>query len=73
MSKLWLQTCFNYSLWYAVFDEKMEEDIKSKKIALGGCCITEYDPIWKRTNCNTDFWKEGQGLKINLEELLIQK
>lgn len=54
------------------FDEKMEEDIKSKKIALGGCCITEYDPIWKCTNCNTDFWKEGQGVKINLEELLIK-
>lgn len=51
------------------YDEKMQEELESKKIVLGGCCIYEENPIWHCTNCNTNFYPEIE----SLEEFLLKQ
>ena len=31
--------------------EKLEEDMKSGRVSLGGCCISDDDPKWECTHC----------------------
>lgn len=51
------------------FDEEMQKDLDDKIIVLGGCCITGFDPIWKCTNCDTDFYLEGLTADFKIPDL----
>jgi hypothetical protein len=39
------------------YTSKLETGLAAGKIILGGCCVTEDDPLWECTNCHTKFWK----------------
>jgi ribosomal protein L37AE/L43A len=42
---------------YPACSEKLEADMKSGRIALGGCCITFDDPAWKCIECETEIYR----------------
>ena len=42
------------------FSPEFEKRIEDGKIALGGCCISNDDPIWKCTECELDIYKEAK-------------
>jgi hypothetical protein len=33
------------------FSEELEAKMKAGRITLGGCCITEDDPVWQCADC----------------------
>ena len=39
------------------FSDELERDIKSGKIVLGGCVITDEDPIWQCVDCGKSYFK----------------
>ncbi len=47
-----------------VYSEKLQQDMDSGKIVLGGCCISAHDPTWQCVDCGTGIHKE------NLREML---
>ena len=38
--------------------EKLQADIDSGRVVLGGCCISMDDPAWKCRECEADFYKD---------------
>jgi hypothetical protein len=36
------------------FSERLQKMLTNNEIVLGGCCITEDDPVWKSVNCRAD-------------------
>tara|TARA_B100000315_G_C14545429_1_gene572995 strand:- start:1536 stop:1751 length:216 start_codon:yes stop_codon:yes gene_type:complete len=38
-------------------DEFME-DLKEGRIVLGGCCVTDDDPVWECVNCEVKIYRE---------------
>ena len=38
-----------------VFDEQLEKDLEVKKIILGGCVVTDLDPMFRCHDCQLDF------------------
>ena len=42
------------------YSPEFEKRIEDGKIALGGCCISNDDPIWKCTECELDINKEAK-------------
>ena len=42
------------------YSPEFEKRIEGGKIALGGCCISNDDPIWKCTECELDIYKEAK-------------
>jgi len=38
------------------WSQELDEDLKSGKLVLGGCCITEDDPKWQCADCHTSFF-----------------
>ncbi len=41
-----------------VFSEKLNKDIETGKIVLGGCIITDDDPAWQCTVCKKKFYRK---------------
>jgi hypothetical protein len=41
-----------------IFSPELEKELKDGKIELGGCCISDDDPIWRCVDCETDIYKE---------------
>lgn len=41
---------------YPAFSE-LEDDLESGKIVLGGCCVTDHDPEWQCTSCDTKLYR----------------
>jgi len=39
------------------YSEKLQKDIKKKKVILGGCSVSGNDPDYKCVDCKTDFYK----------------
>ena len=39
------------------FSPEFEKRIEDGKIALGGCCISNDDPVWKCVECEADIYK----------------
>jgi len=33
------------------------KDVEAGKIAIGGCCVGDDDPIWQCTDCGHDFYR----------------
>ena len=46
------------------FSDSLRQKIKDGKIVLGGCCVTDDDPAWRCTSCNTVIYK----LKIDFKD-----
>ena len=42
---------------YPFFSEKLQEDLKAGRTALGGCCITGNDPDWKCLECEAEIYR----------------
>ncbi|SHJ63607.1 hypothetical protein SAMN02745165_02832 [Malonomonas rubra DSM 5091] len=40
------------------YDKKLQADLDSGRVVLGGCCVSLNDPAWKCTECGADFYKE---------------
>ena len=36
----------------------IEDDLAAGKIVLGGCCVSDHDPEWQCTSCDTPIYKE---------------
>ena len=47
---------------YPSYDDIVQKELESKKIVFGGCCISEENPLWYCTNCNTHFYLEMEPL-----------
>ena len=58
----------NYQYGFPYFNDELERDLENKKIVLGGCCISEDNPLWHCTNCKTDFYLQVE----SLEEFLLK-
>jgi len=48
------------------FSPQLQKDLKSGKIVLGGCCVTDSDPTWQCVECETQVYRAddvagGQG------------
>lgn len=41
-----------------VMSPKMERELATGKLVLGGCCITDDDPEWQCADCNCPFFKQ---------------
>jgi len=37
------------------FDDNLQKELDEKKIVLGGCMVSDFDPKYKCNNCNADF------------------
>jgi len=38
--------------------EAIKDDLESKRITLGGCCLTDDDPSWRCLACETDIFRK---------------
>ena len=47
------------SIFYGMpaFDEKLERKINEGRITLGGCCISDDDPVWECTHCGLKIFR----------------
>jgi len=45
---------------FPVHSIKLMDDIDSGKVALGGCCISDDDPVWECVDCETTIYKKGK-------------
>lgn len=46
-------------LWgFPDFSEQLKDDLDAGKIALGGCCISDDDPVWRCADCHTNFYRK---------------
>jgi len=41
-----------------IFSPELDKSLKEGEITLGGCCISDDDPTWICTECETDIYKE---------------
>jgi ribosomal protein L37AE/L43A len=41
------------------FSEKLEAEMKAGRITLGGCCVTNDDPVWQCADCNVIIYKKS--------------
>ena len=39
------------------YSKKLEKEMELGKVVLGGCCVTDNDPSWQCSDCNTEFYK----------------
>ncbi|HPS33613.1 MAG TPA: hypothetical protein PKW57_08930 [Anaerolineaceae bacterium] len=47
-------------LWgMPAFSEQLMEDLDEGKVALGGCCVSEDDPVWRCADCRKDFYRKS--------------
>jgi hypothetical protein len=45
-------------LWgMPAYSKKLEKEMELGKVVLGGCCVTDNDPSWQCSDCNTEFYK----------------
>ena len=44
------------------FSDELKKQIYEGQIVLGGCCITEDDPVWRCVDCDTEIYR----MKIDL-------
>jgi len=42
-----------------VFNPELDKKLKEGDIVLGGCIVSDDDPSWCCTKCDTVFYKEG--------------
>ncbi len=35
-----------------MFNEELERDLESGEVILGGCCVTDDDPLWQCMECD---------------------
>ncbi len=52
------QRIASYLYGLPAFSNKLEKDINEGKIVLGGCCISQDDPLFMCLDCKTDFFRE---------------
>lgn len=46
-------------LWgYPLETAELTTALHENKIILGGCCISENDPVWRCTDCYTQIWSD---------------
>jgi len=43
---------------YPAFSEALEQDLAAGRITLGGCCVSDDDPVWRCTACRTDIYEK---------------
>jgi hypothetical protein len=41
------------------FSPKLEEDLDTDRITLGGCCVTDGDPVWQCVECQAMIYRKG--------------
>lgn len=46
---------------------KLFDDLDTGKIVLGGCCVTDDDPVWQCTSCHTPIYRKGRNAPSALE------
>lgn len=42
------------------FSEKLEAEMKAGRITLGGCCVTDDDPVWQCTDCKVIIYRKSE-------------
>lgn len=47
----------SYMYGLPMFSKKLEKEIDEGKIVLGGCCISDDDPLFKCLDCQKDFYR----------------
>lgn len=40
-----------------VFDAELERKIEEGRIAIGGCCVSDEDPVWLCTKCGLEIYR----------------
>ena len=46
---------------YGIPSYELFQQAENRKVALGGCCITDDDPKWKCLDCEIEIYKELTG------------
>lgn len=46
---------------------KLFADLDAGKIVLGGCCVTDDDPVWQCTACHTEIYRKRQAAQDSRE------
>jgi ADP-ribosyl-[dinitrogen reductase] hydrolase len=47
-------------LWgMPAYSDKLQEDMDAGRIVLGGCCVTDDDPVWKCADCEAEIHRSG--------------
>ena len=41
------------------FDEKLEADLREKRVVLGGCLVDDEKPVWHCNACSTEWGRLG--------------
>lgn len=41
-----------------IFSEELEAEMEAGQIVLGGCVVTNLDPVWQCTSCDTPIYKK---------------
>ena len=45
-------------LWgYPLETADLTKALEEKKIILGGCCVSEDDPVWRCADCYAEIWR----------------
>ncbi|QEH38599.1 hypothetical protein OJF2_72030 [Aquisphaera giovannonii] len=48
-------------LWgLPAFDDELERRLDAGEVVLGGCCVTDDDPVWECTECGWQAGKRGK-------------
>jgi primosomal protein N' len=42
---------------YPLFSEELEQKLEAGEIALGGCCISDDDPVWEFADCKAPIYR----------------
>ena len=41
------------------FSQRLESDLQAGRVVLGGCCVTDDDPTWRCTACDTPIFRKA--------------
>ena len=44
---------------YPAFSEELQKDMDEGRVVLGGCCVTDDDPVWECVDCSTEIFRKG--------------
>lgn len=46
------------------YSPELERQLAQRKVVLGGCCRSQWDPAWQCTNCETWIYREGDSFEV---------
>jgi len=51
---------------YPVFSDELEADRAAGRVTLGGCYVSDDDPVWQCADCRTKIHQPGRQIEIGM-------